>query len=127
MGVDLLATMIDQSRERAQAEGAQDRVESRVADARRLSFEDNLFDAVIMQSVNVFFDDKSQAMRECVRGARPGGYVGMTEVTWLKPRSPELEDTFRRMVYAQALQQQVEGEEQWRKLGSSALATWGWA
>ncbi len=103
MGVDLVDKMIEQSRERAKAEGVEDRVEFRVADARKLPFEDNLFDAVIMESVNIFFDDKSQAMREYIRVAKPGGYVGMTEMTWLKPPSPELEDTFKNMVYAQAL------------------------
>jgi arsenite methyltransferase len=103
VGVDLLEKMIEQSRERAKAEGVEDRVEFRVADARELPFEDNLFDAVIMESVNIFFDDKTQAMREYIRVAKPGGYVGMTEMTWLKAPSPELEDTFKRMVCAQAL------------------------
>ena len=102
VGVDLVEKMIEQSRARAKAEGVEDRVEFRVADARKLPFEDDLFDAVIMESVNIFFDDKSQAMREYVRVAKPGGYVGMTEMTWLEPPSPELEDTFKRMVYAQA-------------------------
>ena len=103
VGVDLVDKMVEQSRERAKAEGVEDRVEFRVADAQKLPFEDNLFDAVITESVNVFFDDKSQAMREYMRVAKPGGYVGMTEMTWLNPPSPELEDTFKRMVYAQAL------------------------
>jgi arsenite methyltransferase len=103
VGVDLVDKMVEQSRQRAKAEGVEDRVEFRVADAQKLPFEDNLFDAVIMESVNVFFDDKGQAMREYIRVAKPGGYVGMTEMTWLKPPSPELEDTFKRMVYAQAL------------------------
>jgi len=103
MGVDLVDKMIEQSRERAKAEGVEDRVEFKVADARKLPFEDNLFDAVIMESVNIFFDDKSQAMREYIRVAKPGGYVGMTEMTWLKSPSPELVATFKSMVFAQAL------------------------
>lgn len=103
MGVDLVAKMIEQSRKRAKIEGVEDRVEFRVADARELPFEDNLFDAVIMESLNVFFDDKSQAMREYIRVAKLGGYVGMTEMTWLKPPSPELEETFRSLAYVQAL------------------------
>jgi arsenite methyltransferase len=103
VGVDLLEKMVEQSRERAKAEGVEDRVEFRVADARELPFDDNLFDAVIMESMNIFFDDKKQAMREYIRVAKPGGYVGMTEMTWLKAPSPELEDTFKRMVHAQAL------------------------
>ncbi|MBC7250315.1 MAG: class I SAM-dependent methyltransferase [Anaerolineae bacterium] len=103
VGVDLVYKMIEQSRERAKAEGVENRVEFVVADARQLPFVDNLFDAVIMESVNVFFEDKSQVMREYIRVTRSGGYVGMTEMTWLTPPSPQLENTFKNMVYAQAL------------------------
>jgi arsenite methyltransferase len=104
VAVDLLEKMIEQSRERAKAEGVQDRVESTVADARHLPFEDNLFDAVIMESLNVFFEDKRKAMSEYVRVTRPGGYVGITEMTWLRPPSPEAEEYFKRVVYADVLQ-----------------------
>ncbi|MGD1993924.1 MAG: methyltransferase domain-containing protein [Anaerolineae bacterium] len=104
VGVDLLVKMIEQSRKRARKEGVENRVEFGVADARRLPFEDNLFDAVIGESVNIFFEDKGQPMREYVRVTRPGGYVGMTEMTWLKPPPPELEDTFKNLVYAQTLE-----------------------
>ncbi len=103
VGVDLVYKMIEQSRERANAAGVEDRVAFLVADARQLPFADNLFDAVIMESVNVFFDDKSQVMREYIRVTKSGGYVGMTEMTWLTPPSPQLESTFKNMVYAQAL------------------------
>jgi SAM-dependent methyltransferase len=96
--------MVERSRERAKAEGVQDRVRFTVANARGLPFEDGRFDAVIMESVNIFFDDKQEAMREYLRVTRPGGYVGMTEMTWLKPPSPELEGYFKRAVYAEALE-----------------------
>lgn len=103
MGVDLVEKMIEQSRDRAKAEGVKDRVDFGVADARKLPFEDNLFDVVIMESVNIFLDGKSQAMSEYIRVAKSRGYVGMTEMTWLKPPSHELEDTFKSTVNAQAL------------------------
>lgn len=103
VGVDLVHRMIAQARARAKQEGVAARVELAVADARRLPFADNLFDAVITESVNVFFEDKAQVVREYARVTRPGGYVGMTEMTWLKEPPPELEETFRDLVYAQAL------------------------
>lgn len=56
VGVDLLDRMVEQSRGRAKTEGVEDRVEFRVADARELPFDDNLFDAVISESVNVFLE-----------------------------------------------------------------------
>ena len=43
---------------------------------------------MIMESVNIFFGDKQEALSEYVRVTRPGGYVGMTETTWLGPPSP---------------------------------------
>jgi SAM-dependent methyltransferase len=64
MGVDLLDKMVEQARRRAKSEGVQDRTEFRVADARELPFEDDLFDAVITESVNIFFEDKEPAMRD---------------------------------------------------------------
>jgi ubiquinone/menaquinone biosynthesis C-methylase UbiE len=104
VGVDLLERMIEKSRERARAEGVLDRVRLTVADARNLPFEDDHFDAVIMESLNIFFGDKREAMGEYLRVTRPGGYVGMTEMTWLRPPSPELEGYFKRAVYAEALE-----------------------
>jgi len=104
VGVDLLEKMVEQSRARAESEGVADRVELRVADARSLPFEDNLFDAVICESVLVFFENKQEAMSEYVRVAKPGGYVGMTEMTWLQPPTAKLEEMFRQMVHAEALE-----------------------
>jgi len=98
MGVDLLDSMVKRSRQRARAEGVEDRVEFQVADARNLPFEDNSFDAVIMESLNVFFDHKVQAMSEYVRVCRPGGYVGITGMTWLQPPSPRCPDSCRKAI-----------------------------
>ena len=100
VAVDLLEKMIEQSRERAKVEGVQDRLEFTAADARNLPFEDNLFDAVIMESLNVFFENKRKAMSEYVRVTRPGGYVGFTEMTWLGSPSAEAEEYFKESVSA---------------------------
>ena len=58
VGVDITPKMVERSQERAEREGVADQVEFRVADARALSFEDNLFDAVLCESVVVFVKDK---------------------------------------------------------------------
>ena len=117
-GVDLLESMVEQARRRAGAAGVGDRVEFRAADARDLPFDDNLFDAVISESVIVFFDDKRQAMSEYVRVTKPGGYVGAAEMTWLKPPSPELEERYRRMACAHPLE-----DSGWRGLLEEAGLT----
>jgi arsenite methyltransferase len=91
VGVDILDTMVKRSRERAKREGVMDRVEFRVADAQDLPFEDDLFDAVITESVTAFPEDKQKAVNEYVRVTKPGGYVGLSESAWLKvPPPPEL-------------------------------------
>jgi ubiquinone/menaquinone biosynthesis C-methylase UbiE len=108
VGVDLLEKMIEQSRQRAKSDGVQDRTEFRVSDARELPFEEDLFDAVISESVYIFFDDqdKTQAIREYVRVTKPGGFVGITEGTWLNPPTPEMIDTMQNMVSGKLLDAQ---------------------
>jgi len=91
VGVDISAAMIERSRERAKREGVADRVEFRVADAQDLPFEDDLFDAVITESVTAFPEDKQRAVDEYARVTKPGGYVGLNESTWRKvPPPPEV-------------------------------------
>jgi len=91
VGVDILERMVERSRERAEAEGVDDLAEFRVADAQSLPFDDETFDAVITESVTVFPDDKEKAAREYVRVTKRGGYVGLSESTWLKaPPPPEI-------------------------------------
>jgi arsenite methyltransferase len=90
-GVDILPAMVERSEERARREGIRDRVDFKVADAHQLPFPDGLFDVVITESVTAFSDDKPRAMHELVRVAKLGGYVGLSEATWLKlPPPPEL-------------------------------------
>jgi arsenite methyltransferase len=76
---------------KGQREKEAERVEFRVADAQYLPFEDDLFDAVITESVTAFPEDKQKAVNEYVRVTKPGGHVGLNESTWLKfPPPPEL-------------------------------------
>jgi ubiquinone/menaquinone biosynthesis C-methylase UbiE len=107
MGVDLLEKMVEHSRQRAREDGVEHLTDFRAADARDLPFDDDTFDGVISESVNVFFPDKRQAASEYVRVTRPGGYVGMTEMTWLQPPTQQMEESFVRMAYAHVLD--VEG------------------
>jgi ubiquinone/menaquinone biosynthesis C-methylase UbiE len=104
VAVDLLEGMVEQTRERARAAGVANQIQLAVADARRLPFAAGVFDAVIMESLNVFFQDKQGAMNNYVRVVKPGGYVSITEMTWLNPPSPEQAAYYKRTVYADALQ-----------------------
>jgi len=91
VGVDIIEKMVERSFERAQREGVADKVEFRVADAQDLPFDDDLFDAVITESVTAFPEDKQKAVDEYTRVVKPGGYIGLNESTWLKyPPTKEL-------------------------------------
>jgi len=91
VGVDISPRMVERSRERVTREKVADRIEFRVADAQDLPFKDDLFDAVITESVTAFPADKQKAVNEYARVTKPGGFVGLNESVWLKvPPPPEV-------------------------------------
>jgi len=90
VGVDISEKMIEWSRRRAREEGVETRVEFHTADVLDLPFELDRFDVVTCESVLIFVDDPSQAIRECVRVTKPGGYVGLNEVFWYQEPPAEM-------------------------------------
>lgn len=90
VAIDLSARMIDWARQRVQRLGLDERVSLSVADAQRLPFADNAFDAVICESVTAFVPDKALALAEYVRVTRPGGLIGLNEGIWLQTPPPDL-------------------------------------
>jgi arsenite methyltransferase len=90
VGVDISEKMIPWSRLRAREEKVEAKVEFRVADVLHLPFEDDRFDAVIVESVLGFVEDKPRALGECIRVTRPGGYLGLNESLWMKEPTPEM-------------------------------------
>jgi ubiquinone/menaquinone biosynthesis C-methylase UbiE len=93
--IDLSAGMIARAEEMVKRHGLENQITLKVGDAQKLSFEDNHFDAVIAESVNAFLPDQPQGMREYVRVTKPGGYVGINEVTWIKEPTVEIEEYAR--------------------------------
>jgi arsenite methyltransferase len=96
VGVDISEKMIEWSRKRAHHEQVEDKVEFRVADVLDLPFEDDRFDAVIVESVIAFVDDKTRAIQECRRVTRPGGYVALNETFFTEAPTPEIREIVRR-------------------------------
>jgi len=82
--------MIARCWERAKRQGLEHLLQFQVADAQHLPFEDALFDVVMCESVLAMVPDQQKAMSEYVRVAKPGGYVGLNEATWMKEPPPEL-------------------------------------
>jgi SAM-dependent methyltransferase len=89
-GVDISEKMIAWSRRRAREEQVEDKVELQVASVLDLPFDANRFDVVFCESVIAFVADKRRAIQECVRVAKPGGFVGLNESCWIVKPSPEI-------------------------------------
>ncbi len=66
-------------------------MEFKVGNAEDISFPDNTFDAVLSESVTAF-TDRGKSLVEYFRVLKPGGYLGMNEVTWLKQPTAEITD-----------------------------------
>ena len=96
VGVDISEKMIAWSHKRVHEERVEDKVEFRVADVLDLPFDNDRFDAVLVESVIAFVDDKARAIRECVRVTRPGGYVGLNESFFTVAPTPEVDEIVRR-------------------------------
>lgn len=79
VGVDISPKMIEWCHIRARMAKVEDLTEYQVADILDLPFDTDRFDAVLVESVVAFVNDKAQAIRELVRVAKPGGYVGINE------------------------------------------------
>ena len=94
-GVDVSDYMVEMARKKSAENGLDIHFER--GDAHNLSFGDNTFDAVISECTTCILD-KEKAIREMVRVAKPGGYVGIHDICWtdgtpesLKNRLAEIE------------------------------------
>jgi len=105
IGSDLIESMLYRCRERAAAYQVLHLTPFLAADARDLPFPGNCFDAVLLESVNVFFEDKTTVLKEYARVLRPGGYLGFTEMTWLQPPTKVYVDLFKNAAFVTALEE----------------------
>jgi arsenite methyltransferase len=80
-GVDLGQSAVDRARSAAQAAGLPAAVRFCVGDAERLPLPGGTADAVVCECAFCTFPDKAAAAAEFARVLRPGGRVGVTDVT----------------------------------------------
>ena len=95
VGVDLRESMVNQAIARAERKGVEELTTFKVANATSLPFDDEMFDAVICESVATFIEDKGGVLREYARVAKPGGYIGLNEEIWLHPPPQDIADSAR--------------------------------
>jgi arsenite methyltransferase len=80
-GVDLGEASVTRARAAAAERGLEERAHFQVGDAERLPFGDATFDAVVCECAFCTFPAKSVAAAEFARVLRPGGRLGLTDVT----------------------------------------------
>jgi SAM-dependent methyltransferase len=95
IGVDRDPSMVAEARKRTP--GKATRVRFELMDGCEMTFDSDLFDRVIMQSV-VCFNDKLPLLEEAVRVLRPGGRIGLNEVTWMRPPTEKVAKVTRATV-----------------------------
>jgi ubiquinone/menaquinone biosynthesis C-methylase UbiE len=84
-GIDLGETAVAAANAKALAGGFDDRVRFHVGDAERLPLADATVDAIVCECAMCTFPNKAAAAAEMARILKPGGRVGITDVT-LDPR-----------------------------------------
>jgi len=112
IGVDISERMVARARERSRRKDLEGKVEFRTADAQKLPFKDDLFDAVVSESVIAFVNDKVKAIKEYLRVTKPGGFVGLNECLWLKTPPTEFVEYLSRLMGGP----EFRNSEGWQKL-----------
>ncbi|MFN2527303.1 MAG: class I SAM-dependent methyltransferase [Candidatus Baltobacteraceae bacterium] len=90
VGIDLSQTNVAEASAIAAERGLSDRVSFQLADAETLPFEPESFDALLCECAFCTFPDKAKAAFEFHRVLRPGGKVGMSDLTRVPEPLPEL-------------------------------------
>ncbi len=88
LGIEYGAAAVAQANTAARAAGLVDRVRFERGDAEALPVDSSAFDAVLCECAFCTFPDRAAAAREFARCLRPGGRVGLSDLT----RAGELPD-----------------------------------
>jgi ubiquinone/menaquinone biosynthesis C-methylase UbiE len=91
MGIDFGLENVKESAVRASDAGAGQIVQFRHGDAEKIDFPNAHFDAVICECAFCTFPDKPSAAAEFARVLKPGGRVGLSDLTRSASLPPELE------------------------------------
>lgn len=88
-GVDLSRPAVEKARASITEPGMGSRLRFHVGDAESIPLPDSLFDAALCECAFCTFPDKLTAAREIARVLRPGGRLGITDVTVTEKGLPD--------------------------------------
>ena len=91
VGVDLSEANVAEANAESERQGLVSRVRFAVGDAEALPFAASSFDALLCECAFCTFPDKSTAAAEFARVLRPGGRIGMSDLTRAAVALPELD------------------------------------
>ncbi len=91
IGVDLSRENVTLANEAARNRGVSDRVNFHIADAEGLPFEADSFDAILCECAFCTFPNKQTAAAEFSRVLKPGGRLGLSDLTRTSAPIPELD------------------------------------
>lgn len=91
VGVDYGSESVRKGNDAAEAAGLAQQVRFQQGDAERLPVDDGSFDAIVCECAFCTFPDKRTAASEFARVLRPGGRVGLSDLTRAGQAPPELE------------------------------------
>jgi ubiquinone/menaquinone biosynthesis C-methylase UbiE len=97
VAVDIDEAMLTKARQTVELAGTGDRVKVLKGDVLALEFDDEEFDAVIVEAVTMFVD-RPRAVSEITRVCRRGGRIVDHEFIWRKPPSPAAREIFTEQV-----------------------------
>jgi arsenite methyltransferase len=91
VGIDYSGRNVEAAEAAASAKSLSERVSFQWADAEQLPFSNNSFDAIICECAFCTFPNKQAAAHEFMRVLRPGGEVGLSDLTREGAVAPELD------------------------------------
>ena len=85
IAIDTHQPFLDKLKQRAQAEGLSDKITTINMSMFALEFEAKSFDAIWSEGA-IYIMGFEQGLRACQPLLKPGGYVAVTEISWLRPQ-----------------------------------------
>jgi SAM-dependent methyltransferase len=93
IAIDTHQPFLEKLKQRAQAEGLSDKITVINMSMFALEFEAKSFDAIWSEGA-IYIMGFEQGLRACQPLLKPGGYVAVTEISWLRPEPPMEVQTF---------------------------------